>query len=262
MLPGHQTVETRPEIWSLRPRVPWPVHCGCWWSKRHIQPPQHTAIPTLPPRISGVSPKGNLLSSSQGGKLCNMARPDYHTHPQALPRLEQNAEGTHERAVERSAANKDYSTSNNQSRTRNSKFTSTNHQKALRHLHCGVQTVGHHPHRPYQRIPNHITMRLLVHNGGHPSGCKLYLLQINEKPNWRQDDLGLPKNGQQDEALGTWVKTSPFGQRVLGKIQRMHCKERDDPQASSLKMPPLQHYQRGYPDIQKPFCLHPQQSWR
>jgi hypothetical protein len=35
----------------------------------------------------------------------------------------------------------------------------------------------------------------LVHHGGHPSGCKLYHLQINEEQNQGQDDHGLPKNG-------------------------------------------------------------------
>jgi hypothetical protein len=80
-----------------------------------------------------------------------------------------------------------------------------------------------------------------VHHGGHPSGCKLYLLQINEEQNQGQDDHGLPKNGQQDEALGTRVKTSSIGQQVFSKIQRMHCKERDDSQVSPPGLPPLQH---------------------
>jgi hypothetical protein len=30
---------------------------------------------------------------------------------------------------------------------------------------------------------DHLTMRLLVHHSGHPSGCKLYLLQINKEHN-------------------------------------------------------------------------------
>jgi hypothetical protein len=34
----------------------------------------------------------------------------------------------------------------------------------------------------------------------------------NEEPNQRQDDHGLLKNGQQDEVLDTWVKTSPLQQ--------------------------------------------------
>jgi hypothetical protein len=51
---------------------------------------------------------------------------------------------------------------------------------------------------PKWRIPNRITMRLLVHHGEHPSGCKLHLLQINEEPNQKQNDHGIPKNGQHD----------------------------------------------------------------
>jgi hypothetical protein len=41
----------------------------------------------------GFSQK-NLLSSGTGGKLRNMARPDYHPHPQALPQFGQNADIT------------------------------------------------------------------------------------------------------------------------------------------------------------------------
>ncbi len=115
-------------------------------------------------------------------------------------------EGTRERAVERSAVDKDCSTGNNQSRTGNRTPTSADHKKALRHLPRGVWTVGHCPHKPNRCIPNHNTTRLSVHNGGHTSGRKLHLLQINEEPNQRQDDHGLPKNGQQDEAFGTQVK--------------------------------------------------------
>jgi hypothetical protein len=55
--------------------------------------------------------------------------------------------------------------------------------KALRHLHRGVQTLRHCPYGPNRRVPDHIATRLLVHHGGHPSGCKLYLLQINEEQN-------------------------------------------------------------------------------
>ncbi len=106
---------------------------------------------------------------------------------------------------------------------------------------------------------NHIATRPSVHHGGHPSGCKLYLLQIIEEQNQGQDDHGQPKNLQQDEALGTWVKTSPFGQWVFSKIQRMHCKERDDSQVSPPGLLPLQHHQTGY-GVQKPFRLHPQRS--
>jgi hypothetical protein len=107
-------------------------------------------------------------------------------------------------------------------------------------------------------IPNYVATRLLVHHGGHPSGRKLHLLQINEEPNQRQNDHGIPKDGQQDEALGTWVKTSLFGQQVFSSIQSMHCKEWDDPQASSSGLPPSQHHRTGYPNNQEPFCLHPQ----
>jgi hypothetical protein len=57
------------------------------------------------------------------------------------------------------------------------------------------------------------------------------------------------KNGRQDEALGTWAKTSPFAQRVFDSIQSMHFKERDDPRASSPGLPPLQHCQTGYPKV-------------
>ncbi len=170
------------------------------------------AIPTLPPCIDGVSPKGNLLSSDTSGKLRNVAWSDYYTHPQALPRFGLNAEGTHERAAERIAADKGISTGYNQGRTGHSKPTIADHHKALWHLCRGVKTVGHCPHRPNRPIPNYITTRLLVHHGRHPSRCKLHLLQINEEPNRRQNDHGLPKNGQQDEALGTRAKTSPFGQ--------------------------------------------------
>jgi hypothetical protein len=82
---------------------------------------------------------------------------------------------------------------------------------------------------------------------------QIYLLRINEEQNHGQDDHSLLKNGRQDEALGTWVKTSPFGQQVLSKIQRMHSKEWDDSQASPLELPPLQHCQTDYQDVQKPF---------
>ena len=87
---------------------------------------------------------------------------------------------------------------------------------------------------------------------------KLHLLQNNKKPNQRQNDHGIPKDGQQDEALGTWVKTSPFGQRVFSSIQSIHHKGWDDPQASSPGLPPLQHHRIGCPNIQEPLCLHPQ----
>ncbi len=160
MLLGHRTVETRPGLWSLRPQIPWSVCCGCWQRKSHIWPPKHLAIPTLPPRIGGISTEGNFLSSGTGGKLRNVARTDYHTHPQTLPRFGWNAEGTHERAAERSTVDKGISTGNNQGRTRNSKPTSANNHKALQHLCPGVQTIRHHPHRPNQRIPNHVTTRL------------------------------------------------------------------------------------------------------
>jgi hypothetical protein len=82
---------------------------------------------------------------------------------------------------------------NDQGRTGNSKPTSANNQKVLQDLRRGVRTVGHRPHRPNRHIPNHVTTRLLVHNGGHPSRCKLHLLQINKEPNQRQNDHGLPK---------------------------------------------------------------------
>ncbi len=75
---------------------------------------------------------------------------------------------------------------------------------------------------------DHLTMRLLVHHSGHPSGCKLYLLQINKEHNWWRDDHCLPKNGQQDEALSTRVESSLIGQQVFGEIQRMHHQEWDD----------------------------------
>jgi hypothetical protein len=54
--------------------------------------------------------------------------------------------------AERSVVNEGISTGNNQGRTRNSKPTSANNKKALRHLCCGVQTVRHPPHRPNGRI--------------------------------------------------------------------------------------------------------------
>jgi hypothetical protein len=97
---------------------------------------------------------------------------------QALPWFGQNAEGTHEKAAERSAVDKGISIGNNQGRTGNSKPTTADHQKALWHLCRGVQTVGHCPHRPNQHIPNHVTTRLLVHNGGHPSGHKLIFCKL------------------------------------------------------------------------------------
>jgi hypothetical protein len=74
---------------------------------------------------------------------------------------------------------------------------------------------------------------------------------MNEEPNQMQNDHGLPKNGQQDKALGTRVKTSSFGQQLFSRIQSMHCKEQDDPQASSPGLPPLQHCQRGYLNVEK-----------
>jgi hypothetical protein len=120
--------------------------------------------------------------------------------------------------AERSAVDKGISTSSNQGRTKNSKPTSANNQKALQHLCRGVQTVGHHPHRPNRHVPNHITTKLSLHNGGHPSGQKLHPLQTNEEPNQRQNDHGLPKDVQQDEALSKRVKPSPFGQQVFGRI--------------------------------------------
>ncbi len=70
----------------------------------------------------------------------------------------------------------------------------------------------------------------------------------------------LLKNGQQDEALGTWVKTSSIGQQVSRKIQRMHCEEGDDSQVSPSGLPLSQHCQTSYPDVQKSFRLHPQRS--
>jgi hypothetical protein len=103
-------------------------------------------------------------------------------------------------------------------------------------------------------------MRLLVHHGVHPSECKLHLLQINEEQNQGRDDHCLPKNGQQDEALNTWVKTSLIRQQMVGKIQRMHHKKWDDSQVSPPGLPPLQCCRMGDPNVQKLFCLHPQRS--
>jgi hypothetical protein len=74
------------------------------------------------------------------------------------------------------------------------------------------------------------------------------------------DNQCLPTNGQQDELLGTQVKTSSFRQQVFGKIQRMIHKEGDDAQVSALGLQPLQHCQTGNPNNQEPFCLHPQWS--
>jgi hypothetical protein len=69
------------------------------------------------------------------------------------------------------------------------------HQKALQHLCSGVGVVRHDSYGPNQCISNDLTTRLSVHHGGHSSGCKLYLLQNNEKQNQGQDDHCLPKNG-------------------------------------------------------------------
>jgi hypothetical protein len=60
-----------------------------------------------------------------------VARSDYHPHPQALPGFGQNAEGSHERAAERSAVNEGISTGNDQGRTRHRKPTTADHQKTL-----------------------------------------------------------------------------------------------------------------------------------
>jgi hypothetical protein len=59
-------------------------------------------------------------------------------------------------------------------------------------------------------------------------------------------------------ALG--LKHHQLDNKCLANIQRMHCKERDDSQVSPPGLPPLQHCQTGNPNIQRPFCLHPQQS--
>jgi hypothetical protein len=168
-----------------------------------------------PPYPLRLFPWAQQPSQQQyGQEITQLTRSDYHPLHQALPRFGQNAEGAHERAAERSVVDKGSGTGCNQGRTRHSKPTSADHQKALRHLCCGVQTVGHHPHRPNRPTPNYLAMMLLVHHGGHPSGCKLHLLQVNKEPN-RQNDHSLSKIGQQDEALSTWAKTSPFGQGVF-----------------------------------------------
>ena len=195
-----------------------------------------------------------------GGKLRNVARFDYYTHPQALPRFGQNTEGTHERAAERSAVDKGIGTGYNQGRTGHSKPTPANHHKALQHLCRGIRTVRHRPHRSNRPIPNYVTTRLLVHHGRHPSRHKLHFLQINEELNQRQYDHSLPKNGRQDEALCIWAKTSPLGQQVFGSIQSMHCKEWDDPRTSSPGLPLSQHRQIGHPNIQEQFPIYPQWS--
>jgi hypothetical protein len=83
--------------------------------------------------------------------------------------------------------------------------------------------------------------------------------KLTEK-NQGRDDQCMPTNGQQDETLGNWVETSSFRQRVFGKIQIMHHKDRNDAQVSSPGLPPLQHCQTGNPNVQEPFHLHSQQS--
>jgi hypothetical protein len=151
-----------------------------------------------------------------------VARSDYHPHPQALPQFRQSAEGTHERAAERSAVDEVISTGNDQGRTRHRKPTTADHQKALQNLRLYelLDTVHTDQTGVFLITSQQNYQYIMV--GGHPSGCKLHLLQINEEPNQRQNDYGLPKNGRQDEALGTWVKAPPFGQRVFGRIQSMH----------------------------------------
>ncbi len=102
--------------------------------------------------------------------------------------------------------NKGICTGYDQGRTWQNKPTTANHHKAIQHLCHGMRTVGHRPHRSNRPIPYYVTTRLLVHHGRYPSRCKLHLLQINEEPNQRQNDHGLPNSGRQDETLGTWAK--------------------------------------------------------
>ncbi len=131
--------------------------------------------------LVGFPPKETFLAAVRAGNYATWHGLTTTLIFKHFPTLDKNAEGIHERAAEGSAVDKGISTGNNQGRTGNSKPTSANNQKALQHLRHGVQTVGHHPHRPNRWIPNHITTKLLVHHGGHSSGCKLHLLQINEE---------------------------------------------------------------------------------
>jgi hypothetical protein len=72
-----------------------------------------------------------LVMTFTSSSMCEAMLSNYHPHPQALPQFGQNAEGTHERAAEKSAVNKGTSTSNDQGRTGHSKPTHTDHQNAL-----------------------------------------------------------------------------------------------------------------------------------
>jgi hypothetical protein len=177
------------------------------------------AIPTLALHIGGVSPKGNFLNSSMGGKLHNVARSDYYTHPQALPQFGRNTERTHERSAGRSVANKGIGTGYDQGRTGHSKPTTADHQKALQHLCCSVQTVGHRPHRLNRHIPSYVTTRLLVHHGRHPSRHKLHLLRINEEPNQRQNDHGLPKMVDRMKLLALGLKHRRLDNKCLAAFK-------------------------------------------
>jgi hypothetical protein len=49
---------------------------------------------------------------------------------------------------------------------------------------------------------------------------ELYLLQIDEEQYQGRDDQCLPKNGKQDETLGTRVETSSFRQLLFGKSKK------------------------------------------
>jgi hypothetical protein len=211
MLPGHRTAKLNLDYKVLSWEYPDQFIAGVNEAKTIFDLLNTQQCLLYHHALAGFPPKETFLAAVRVG---NYALWPGLTTALILKQFldsDKTKKGTYEMAVERNAVNESYSTSNNQSRTGNSKPTSTNHQKALPHLCCGVQTFGHSPHSPNWHVPNHVIMRLLVHHGGHPSGLKLYLLQIYEEPNQRGDDHGLPKNGRQDEAHGTQVKTSLVG---------------------------------------------------
>ncbi len=106
----------------------------------------------------------------------------------------------------------------------------------------------------------------LPHNKAIGTQCRasIWMQIISSANQWKtkpsRDDqcLQKTKNGWQDEALCTQVRTSSIRQQVFGKIQGMHHREQNDSQVCPSWLPPLlQHHRMGNPKVQKPFCLHP-----
>ncbi len=116
---------------------------------------------------------GNVFGRGPGGKLRNVAQPDDNPHLRAFPQIGRNTKRTHERAAKRGL----WSTKIREPLVNKIDLGTENPPPPTIKNHYNIFVMVYELlDTPNRRVLDDLATKLLVHHGGHPFGCKLYLL--------------------------------------------------------------------------------------